>query len=53
MSAVLIDPTLSDAERRDRLYDGSIVILSPSESSLELIAIARRMLEEAFHPHDP
>lgn len=53
MSAVYIEPTLSDDERRARLYGGDIVIFSPTPASRKLITLARDMLEEAFHPHDP
>ena len=53
MSSVYFDSSASDAERRDRLYAGDIFILSPTEGSRALIDLARRMLEEAFAPHDP
>lgn len=53
MLAVHFDPCLSDAERRERLYDGDVVILSPTPSSQKLVSLAQQMLEEAFAPHDP
>jgi len=53
MSAVYFDPAMSDEQRRSRLYDGAIVILSATTGSNQLIALARGMLEEAFHPYDP
>jgi hypothetical protein len=53
MTAVFFDPTFSDDERRARLYHGDIIILSPTKSSLELVALAREMLEQTFSPHDP
>jgi hypothetical protein len=53
MTAVYIDPALSDAERRERLYAGDIFILSSTSASLELIALARSLLEAAFAPYDP
>ena len=51
--AIHIDPTMSDEERRRRLYGGDIIILSATPSSLELIALANDMLARAFAPHDP
>ena len=53
MLAVHFDSNASDAERRQRLYDGDIVILSPTPNSLKLVSLAQRMLEDAFAPHDP
>ena len=53
MSSVYFDPTLSDEERRQRLYAGDIVILSASPGTRALVSLAREMLEDAFAPHDP
>jgi hypothetical protein len=53
MSATYFDPILSDDERRSRLYEGGIVILSPTAGSRQLISLGREMLEDAFAPHDP
>jgi hypothetical protein len=53
MSSVYIDPDFSDEERRQKLYAGDIVILSPSPGTKALIALARQMLEDAFAPRDP
>lgn len=53
MSFVHFDPELSDARRRQRLYAGDIVILSPTAGTKALVSLAREMLEEAFAPHDP
>ena len=52
-SSVYIDPELSDEERRQRLYAGDIVVLSPTPATRALVSLARAMLEEAFAPHDP
>src|SRR5262245_28462856 len=51
MGCVFVDPEMSDEERRKSLYAGDILILSPTDGTRSLIDIARRMLEEAFHPH--
>ncbi len=53
MIPVYIDPEMSDEERRTALYDGGIVILSPTPGSKALIELGRGLLEEAFHPYDP
>jgi hypothetical protein len=53
MSSVYIDPDFSDEERRQKLYAGDIVILSPSPGTKALITLARQMLEGAFAPRDP
>jgi hypothetical protein len=53
MTSVFIDPSMSDEERRTRLYEGDILILSATVATKALIAVAREMLEEAFSPHDP
>src|SRR6266566_2925826 len=39
--------------RRELLYRGQLLVYSPTRSSLALVEFARKMAEEAFHPHDP
>jgi hypothetical protein len=53
MTAVYVDSTLKDQERRNRLYSGDLFTFSASTSSAELCALAREMSSEAFAPHDP
>lgn len=53
MGSVYFDAEVGDGERRKRLYDGDIFILSATDGTRKLIDLARRMLEEAFAPHDP
>ena len=53
MLSVYFDPALSDEGRREKLYAGDIIILSPSPSTATLVSLAREMLEEGFAPHDP
>jgi hypothetical protein len=53
MASVFIDSTIADEERRGRLYAGDIFILSPTAGTRSLIELARKMIEEAFAPHDP
>ena len=53
MGSVFIDSTMTDEERRTRLYAGDIFILSSTEGTSALIDLGRKMLEEAFAPYDP
>jgi hypothetical protein len=53
MNAILFDPSLSDAARREQLYKGQLFVYSPSPSSRELCAFAREMIEDAFGSLDP
>ena len=53
MGSVFIDSTMTDEERRSRLYAGDIFILSATAGTRALIDLARQMLEEVFSPHDP
>ena len=51
MTAIHLDPIMSDEERRRRIYAGELFVYSPSRESLALVELARGMLEEAFAPH--
>jgi hypothetical protein len=53
MSAILVDPTLTDQERRRALYSGDTVMLTPKKSSRALCDLAWGLIEEAFHPIEP
>jgi hypothetical protein len=53
VTVVYFDSTMSDEERRRRLYGGDLFVYSPTPHSLELCAFAREMAEEAFAPHFP
>jgi len=50
---IIFDPRYTDSERRARIYDGEIVILSRTPATLALVAHACRLVEEAFAPVDP
>jgi hypothetical protein len=52
MTTLYFDRRLSDDERRHALYNGDIFVYSPIEATRKLCALARRILEEAFTPHD-
>lgn len=53
MTNVHYDSTLSDDERRERLFAGDLFVYSPTAESLELVELCRSMLKEAFGPRDP
>ena len=53
MNSVYFDPPFSDEERRQRLYDGQLIVLSPTKSSLAFCKFARELAEEAFAPLHP
>ena len=44
MGSVFIDSTMTDEERRSRLYAGDIFILSATAGTRALIDLARQML---------
>jgi hypothetical protein len=51
---VLHDPSADDADTvRAAMYDGTIVLHSPSSASLEFCAFTRELIEAAFHPLEP
>ncbi len=53
MTTIYFDATLSDDERREKLYAGDLFVYSPRPSLQALVDFAREMLEAAFAPHDP
>jgi hypothetical protein len=53
MTVVYFDSPISDDERRHRLYAGDLFVYSPTPSSLELVAFARKLAEAAFAPCFP
>jgi len=53
MNTVYYDPPFSDEERRCKLYDGQLIVLPPTESSLAFCRHARTLIEDAFAPLDP
>jgi hypothetical protein len=53
MMSVLVDPDLSDSDRRDHLYAGDLLLFRPRASTRALCERARAMLEDAFHPFEP
>lgn len=53
MTVVYFDPAMSDDQRRERLYAGDVVVLSPTAATRALCDFAREMIEQAFAPHAP
>jgi len=53
MNAIDFYSSISDDERRRRLYEGDIIVLKPSASSLALCNFAYDMMKEAFDGADP
>lgn len=53
MNTVYFDPSFADEERRQSLFDGQLVVLSPRKSTLAFCEFARGLIEEAFAPFEP
>jgi hypothetical protein len=53
MNTVYFDPPFTDEERRHRLYDGQLIVLSPGKSSRAFCEFAKELAKEAFAPLDP
>ena len=53
MTDVLFDPPRNDEAWRNMIYDGRIIILSPTPEMLALVEHTRGMIEDAFAPLDP
>lgn len=50
---LIVASQLSDQERRESLYRGSMIIIPPRPSSITLAEWARHLIEEAFGDTDP
>ena len=53
MNTLYYDLDATDDERRNLLYNGDLLVYSPTQSSMALIQHARALAEEAFAPLDP
>ncbi len=53
MNSILFDPSVGDDSRRALLYQGQLIVLSPTANSKALCDFARELTEEAFAPRDP
>ena len=52
MTEVFFDPPRCDAAWPGKIYNGDIIILSPTPEMLALVEHTRGMIEEAFAPRD-
>ena len=53
MKTVYFDPSFDDDTKRERLYNGELIVLGPRPSTLALVEHARMMIEGAFEGIDP
>jgi len=53
MNTVYYDAAVTDDQRRQALYEGQLFVYSPRRSTLAFIEFARKLIREAFGPHDP
>ena len=53
MSSILIDPAVSDDERRHALYEGTLFFLTPRPATKALCDFASGMISDAFGSVDP
>jgi hypothetical protein len=53
MTSVIYDPRRSDEAWRQMIYNGDIIILSPTAEMLALVEHTRTMIQDAFAPLDP
>jgi hypothetical protein len=53
LDTVFFDSSVSDALRREQLYNGRLFVFSPRRSTIALCDFARNMIEEAFDRKDP
>jgi hypothetical protein len=53
MHSVYFDPDFEDGRRRAELYDGQLIVQSPSAATAALVRHAKAMIDEAFAGFDP
>lgn len=53
MTDLFLDPRPDDQTWREMIYNGDIILLSPTPEMLALVEHTRAMIEEAFAPLDP
>ena len=53
MNTIFYDSMVTDDQRRQLLHDGQLFVYSPRKSTLAFIEFARKLIREAFAPHDP
>ncbi|MBH0197390.1 MAG: hypothetical protein HP494_17805 [Nitrospira sp.] len=53
MNTVFYDSMMTDDQRRQALHEGQLFAYAPRKSTLAFIEFARKLIREAFAPHDP
>ncbi len=53
MIGIQLNPSYTDETRRQRVFDGDILIYNGLPGLIALCEHARSMIREAFAPHDP
>ncbi len=53
MKTVYFDPSFDDDAKRERLYDGQLIVHGPRPSTVALVEHAQKMIEDAFEGIDP
>lgn len=53
MNSVFFDPSFGDDVRRQKLYEGQLIVYSPTRSSSAFVEFARELLNEAFGSLEP
>jgi len=53
MNTLYFDSPISEAARREQLYNGQLFVYSPSSSAMALVTLARELIQAAFGDLDP
>src|SRR5262249_6350727 len=53
MNTIYVNPAFTDAEMRQRLYDGDLLLYAPRPTTKALCSYAEQMIVEAFKGLDP
>jgi hypothetical protein len=53
VTSVIVGSSLSDDERRDRLYAGDLFVQYSSPAVTSFVEFTRQLVEQAFDPYDP
>jgi hypothetical protein len=53
MNSVFVDPLFTDESRRQALFEGQLIVLSPRQSTLDFCKFTRELIEQAFAPLEP
>ncbi len=53
MTSVIVGSSVSDDERRDRLYAGDLFVQPLSPAITSFVQFTRQLVEDAFRPYDP